>query len=82
MNRPANLSTGSHQPPLSASAANSLLSLSAAKQEYPRNATSDFKALADITHTKKVRRLAAVLLPLSSTVFHADGNFPGHCYGK
>jgi hypothetical protein len=29
-------------------------------QENPRNATSDFKASADITNTKKVRRLAAV----------------------
>jgi hypothetical protein len=39
--------------------------LASRAQEYPGNATIDFKASADITNTKKVRRLAAVLLPLS-----------------
>jgi hypothetical protein len=34
----------------------------------------DFEALMDITDTKNVRRLAAVLLPLASTVLHADAH--------
>jgi hypothetical protein len=34
-----------------------------------RNATSDFKASADITNTKKVRRLAAVCSSFASTAF-------------
>jgi hypothetical protein len=38
-------------------------------QEYPRNGTSDFKALADITNTEKVRRLAAVCSSFASTAF-------------
>jgi hypothetical protein len=45
--------------------------LASRAQEYPRNARSYFKASADITNTKKVRRLAAVLLPLPSSVFYA-----------
>jgi hypothetical protein len=40
------------------------------------NATSDFKASADITSTKKVRRLAAVLFPLPSSVFYPISAFP------
>ena len=44
----------------------------------PQNATSDFKASADITTTKKVRRLAAVLLPLPSSVFLPDQRFQGN----
>jgi hypothetical protein len=43
--------------------------LASRAQEYPRNATSDFKAYADITDTEKLRRFAAVLLPLPSSVF-------------
>jgi hypothetical protein len=46
------------------------------RSRIPRNATSDFKASGDITNTKKVRRLAAVLLPLSSSVLHPISAFP------
>jgi hypothetical protein len=52
--------------------------LASGVQQYPRNGTSDFKALADITNPKTVRRLAAVSLPLPSTVFQADGIFLGN----
>jgi hypothetical protein len=38
-------------------------------QEYPGNAAIDFKASADITNTKKVRRLAAVCSSFASTAF-------------
>jgi hypothetical protein len=61
-------------------------------QEYPRNATSDFKASPDITNAKKVRRLAAVcsslqqfaavLLPLPSSVFYPISAFPRQNHGK
>jgi hypothetical protein len=65
---------------LEAAAARGLVSLPAADlnkgrrkirraQEYPRKATSDFKASADITNTKKVRRLAAVCSSFASTAF-------------
>jgi hypothetical protein len=50
---------------------NSVDILASHAEECPGNATSDFKASADITNTKKVRRLAAVLLPLPSSVFYA-----------
>ena len=36
---------------------------------FPRNATSDFEASADITSQKKVRRLAAVCSIFVSTAF-------------
>jgi hypothetical protein len=36
---------------------------------FPRNATSDFKASADITNQKKVRRLAAVCSSFTSNAF-------------
>jgi hypothetical protein len=52
--------------------------LASRAREYPRNATSDSKVSANITKTKRVRRLAAVLLPLPSTVFHTDGSFLGN----
>ena len=53
-----------------------------ARKNNPETRKNDSKASANITTTKKVRRLAAVLLPLPSAVFHADGNFPGQSYGK
>jgi hypothetical protein len=46
--------------------------LASRAQEYLRSATSDFKASADIINTKKVRRLAAVLIPLPSSVFYPN----------
>jgi hypothetical protein len=52
--------------------------LASRAQEYPRNATSDFKASADITNTKKVRRLAAVLLPPPSSLSTRLALFQGN----
>jgi imidazoleglycerol phosphate dehydratase HisB len=34
------------------------------------------------THQNNVRRFAGVLLPLHSTVFHADANFSGNAMEK
>jgi hypothetical protein len=59
--------------------------LASRAQEYPRNATSDFKASADITNKKKyvdLQQFAAVLLPLPSSVFYPISAFPRQYPGK
>ena len=46
------------------------------QDQYPSNAASGFKVQADTVDRKKyvdLQQFAAVLLPLPSTVFRADG---------
>jgi hypothetical protein len=50
-------------------------------EECSRNATIDFKVSEDITKKNKyldLQQFAAILLPLPSTVFHAEGNCLGN----
>ena len=53
-----------------------------ALKNTPETRRAIFKASADITNTKKVRRLAAVLLPLPSSDFYPISAFPRQYRGK
>jgi len=52
------------------------------RSRIPRKRDSDSKVSAKTTKTKKVRRLAAVLLPLPSSVFYPTASFPRQHPGK
>jgi hypothetical protein len=59
--------------------------LASRAEEYPRNATSDFKASADIANKKKyvdLQQFAAVLLPPPSSLFYPVSAFPRQYRGK